>query len=79
VPREICLDDFDAELATHIKHDRSRDSLQRSSRDRGREDLAVLNNEDVVGSAFGNVSCVVQHQRFISVGKVRFNPSHYIV
>src|SRR6476646_11483653 len=42
VPREICLDHFEVELAGNIKHDRSRDSLQRSSRNRGREDLAVL-------------------------------------
>ena len=27
VPREICLDHFDVELASNIKHDRSRDSL----------------------------------------------------
>src|SRR5205814_8597042 len=79
VPRKICLDDFDVELAGNIKHNRSRDSLQRSGRDRRREDLAVLNDEDVVGSAFGDVSCVVQHQRFISAGKVRFDPSHYVI
>src|SRR4029077_2357378 len=79
VPREICLDHFDAELAGNIKHDRSRDSLQRSGRDRGREELAVLNDEDVVGGAFGNVARVVQHQRFISAGKVGFDPGHYVV
>jgi hypothetical protein len=79
VPREICLDHFDVEFAGNIKHDRSRDSLQRSGRDRRREDLAVLDDEDVVCSAFGDVSCVVQHQRFISAGKVRFDPGHYVV
>jgi hypothetical protein len=63
----------------NIEHDRSRDSAQRSGRDRRREDLAVLDDEDVVGRAFGDVACVVQHQRFISAGQVRFDPRHDVV
>src|SRR5206468_4632498 len=79
VSREICLDDSDVELATNFKHDGPRNSLQCSGRDWWREDLAVLDDEDIVGSAFGDISCVVQHQCFISAGKVGFDPGHYVV
>src|SRR5207237_9132814 len=59
VSREICLRDFKVELASNIKYNRSRDASQCSGRDRGCEDLAILDDENVIGSAFGHVARVV--------------------
>ncbi len=52
---------------------------QRARRDRRREDLAVLNHENIVGRAFRNIARVIQHQRFIRAGQVRFDPRHDVV
>ena len=52
---------------------------KRSGRNRRSEDLAVLDDEHIVGRAFGHVARVVQHQRFIRAGEVRFDPRHHVV
>src|SRR5262249_7037759 len=59
VSREICLRDFNVELAGNIKDDGSRDASQRSGRDRGCEDFAVLDDENVIGGTFGHVARIV--------------------
>src|SRR5215471_20750408 len=59
VSREIRLDHFEVKFATNIKDDRARYPSQRSGGDGRGEDLAMLDDEDVIGSAFGDVSRVV--------------------
>src|SRR5262249_27172535 len=79
VSREIRLDNFEVEFATNIKQHRGCYPSQRSGGDGRGEDLTVLDDEDVIGSAFGDVSRVVQHQGFVGAGKVRFDPGHDVV
>ena len=38
-----------------------------------------LIDENIVGRAFRNVAGIVQHQRFIRAGEVRFDPRHDVV
>jgi hypothetical protein len=39
----------------------------------------MLDDKHVIGSAFGHVPRVVQHQCFIGAGKIGFDSSHYVV
>ena len=52
---------------------------KRAGRDRRRENLAALDDEDIVGRAFRHVARIVQHQRFVRAGEVRFDPRHDVV
>ena len=44
-----------------------------------REDLAALDDENIVRRAFGDVPGVVQHERFIRAGQIRLDPRHHVV
>ena len=61
------------------KHDRARDSAQRAGGNWRREDLAMFDDEDVVRRAFRHIARIVQHQRFIRAGEIRFDSRHDVV
>src|SRR5882757_3004857 len=77
--RDVSFPNFDVKFGGDFKHYRARNSSQRAGRDGRREDLAVFNNEYIISSAFGNVPCVIQHERFIRPRQICLNPRHHVV
>ena len=66
-------------LRGDVEDDRPRDPAERAGRDRRCHDLSPLDDEDIVRRAFRDVASVVQHQRFIRLGEIRFDPGEDVV
>jgi hypothetical protein len=77
--RDISFPNFDAKFGGDFKHHRACNPPQRTGRNGRREDLALLNDENIIRSAFGNVPRVIQHERFIRARQICLNPRHHVV
>ena len=73
------LGNLDSKLRRNLEDDRACDSTQGASGDRWRKDMAMLDDEKVVSRAFRNIARVVQHERLVRAGEVRFDSRHHVV
>jgi len=62
------LDDGDSGLPGKLDHGVAGDPFQDPGVDRGRDQFATFDDEDVVTSAFGDLALVVEHQSFEAAG-----------
>src|SRR5205814_10611358 len=74
MPGDVGFHNFDPEFPGNLEHNRSSDSAQGPGRDGRGKYLTALNDENVIGSAFVDVSRVIQHKRFVLFRPVRLDP-----
>ncbi len=76
---ERLFDDGYAGFGRDFHQDAAGDAFEAAGAERGREDLAVLDRENVRGSTFGNFAAFVEHDDFVETFFVRFRDSPDII
>jgi hypothetical protein len=76
---DICLRNLDAVFRGDLKYNSARNAAERAGCDRRCKNLTALDDKNVIGSAFGDIPRIVQHERLVRASQIRFNPRHYIV